>query len=74
MSSLIEAMIRTMEQDDTVGPVNIGMVEFTIRELADAVLSKIDTNSGCGRTFPSDDPTQPDISLAQNLAEPEIEL
>ena len=71
VDDLIEAMIRTMEQDDTVGPVNIGNpVEFTIRELADAVLSKIDTNSKVvEEPLPSDDPTQrkPDISLAQKV-------
>jgi len=80
VDDLIEAMIRTMEQDDTVGPVNIGNpVEFTIRELADAVLSKIDTNSKVvEEPLPSDDPTQrkPDISLAQKVLgwNPEIEL
>ena len=80
VDDLIEAMIRTMEQDDTVGPVNIGNpVEFTIRELADAVLFKIDTNSKLvEEPLPSDDPTQrkPDISLAQKVLgwNPEIEL
>ena len=80
VDDLIEAMIRTMEQDDTVGPVNIGNpVEFTIRELADAVLSKIDTNSKVvEEPLPSDDPTQrkPDISLAQKVLgwNPGIEL
>ena len=80
VDDLIEAMIRTMEQDDTVGPVNIGNpVEFTIRELADAVLSKIDTNSKVvEEPLPSDDPTQrkPDISLAQKVLgwNPEIKL
>ena len=80
VDDLIEAMVRTMEQDDTVGPVNIGNpVEFTIRELADAVLSKIDTNSKVvEEPLPSDDPTQrkPDISLAQKVLgwNPGIEL
>ena len=80
VDDLIEAMIRTMEQDDTVGPVNIGNpVEFTIRELADAVLSKIDTKSKVvEEPLPSDDPTQrkPDISLAQKVLgwNPGIEL
>ena len=80
VDDLIEAMMRTMEQDDTVGPVNIGNpVEFTIRELADAVLSKIDTNSKVvEEPLPSDDPTQrkPDISLAQKVLgwNPGIEL
>ncbi|MDG1137951.1 MAG: SDR family oxidoreductase [Opitutales bacterium] len=80
VDDLIEAMMRTMEQDDTVGPVNIGNpVEFTIRELADAVLGKIKTGSKIvERPLPSDDPTQrkPDISLAKKILnwEPEIEL
>ena len=80
VDDLVEAMIRTMEQDDTVGPVNIGNpVEFTIRELADAVLSKIDTNSMVvEEPLPADDPTQrkPDISLAQKVLgwNPGIEL
>jgi UDP-glucuronate decarboxylase len=80
VDDLIEAMIRTMEQDDTVGPVNIGNpVEFTIRELADAVLGKIKSASKIVEMpLPSDDPTQrkPDISLAKKILnwEPKVEL
>lgn len=80
VDDLIEAMIRTMEQDQTVGPVNIGNpVEFTIRELAEKVLGKIDGPSKIVKEdLPSDDPMQrkPDISLAQKVLgwTPNIEL
>ena len=50
------------------GPVNLGNPgEFTIRQLADMVLQKIETTSKLvQRPLPSDDPTQrrPDITLA----------
>ena len=45
-------MIRTMAQDESVGPVNIGNpVEFTIRQLAESVLEKIGTIENRGGTF-----------------------
>jgi len=69
MDDLLEAMIRTMEQDQTVGPINIGNPnEFTIRQLAETVLQKVQSNSSIiEMPLPADDPTQrkPDISLAQ---------
>jgi UDP-glucuronate decarboxylase len=80
VDDLIEAMIRTMDQDQTVGPVNIGNpVEFTIRELAEKVLGKIEGPSKIvEEDLPSDDPMQrkPDISLAQKVLgwTPNIEL
>lgn len=80
MDDLLEAMIRTMNQDQTVGPVNIGNPnEFTIRELAEAVIKKVKTNSSLiEMPLPQDDPTQrkPDITLAQKVLgwNPEIEL
>lgn len=80
VDDLIEAMIRTMEQDQTVGPVNIGNpVEFTIRGLAEKVLGKIEGPSKIVKEdLPSDDPMQrkPDISLAQKVLgwTPNIEL
>ena len=69
-----------MEQDETVGPVNIGNpVEFTIRELAEQVLEKIQSSSEIvEEPLPADDPTQrkPDISLAKKVLDwhPEVEL
>ena len=80
MDDLLEAMIRTMEQDDIVGPINIGNPnEFTIRELAETVLEKVQSSSKLVESpLPSDDPTQrkPDISLAQKALqwEPKIQL
>jgi UDP-glucuronate decarboxylase len=80
MDDLLEAMIRTMEQDQTVGPINIGNPhEFTIRQLAETVLQKVQSNSSIiEMSLPADDPTQrkPDISLAQKVLdwEPKIQL
>jgi len=80
MDDLLEAMIRTMEQDQTVGPINIGNPnEFTIRQLAETVLQKVQSNSKIiEMPLPADDPTQrkPDISLAQKVLdwEPKIQL
>lgn len=80
MDDLLEGMIRMMEQEECVGPINIGNPkEFTIRELAETVLKKIESSSTLIELpLPSDDPTQrkPDISQAQKLLDwsPEIEL
>ena len=80
MDDLLEAMISTMEQDQTVGPINIGNPnEFTIRQLAETVLQKVQSNSSIiEMPLPADDPTQrkPDISLAQKVLdwEPKIQL
>ncbi len=80
VDDLVEAILRTMEQEQTVGPVNIGNpVEFTIRELAEQVLEKVGSSSKLVEMpLPSDDPTQrkPDISLASKVLdwEPEIQL
>ncbi|MDG1326708.1 MAG: SDR family oxidoreductase [Opitutales bacterium] len=80
MDDLLEAMIRTMEQEQTVGPINIGNPnEFTIRQLAETVLQKVSSNSSIiEMPLPADDPTQrkPDISLAKEVLdwEPKIQL
>lgn len=70
VDDLIEAMVRMMEsRKGFTGPVNTGNPgEFTIRELAEKVLSRIHNGSKLiRRELPADDPTQrrPDISLAQ---------
>ena len=53
---------------DVTGPINLGNPdEFTMRELAEKVLQKIDSGSELIESdLPSDDPKQrqPDISLA----------
>jgi UDP-glucuronate decarboxylase len=69
IDDLIEGMVRMMENSQGfTGPVNIGNPgEFTIRQLAEIVLQKIDTPSKLvQKPLPSDDPTQrrPDITLA----------
>jgi UDP-glucuronate decarboxylase len=67
---LVEAIIRMMNGPDTfVGPVNIGNPdEFTIRELAELVISNTGSKSKLKHMpLPADDPTRrkPDITLAK---------
>ena len=63
-----------------IGPINIGNPdEFTVKELADIVISKINPKLEIEyKTLPQDDPMQrkPDISLAKNelLWEPKINI
>jgi len=80
VEDLIEAMIRMMDQEDSVGPINIGNPgEFTIRELAEQVIEATGGHSKMiFEPLPSDDPKQrkPDISLAQKILdwEPSTDL
>lgn len=80
VDDLLEGMMAIMEQDTTVGPVNLGNpIEFTIRELAEKVLEKVGSSSRLiEKPLPADDPMQrkPDISLAQEVIDwtPGIEL
>jgi UDP-glucuronate decarboxylase len=71
VSDLVEALIRLMNREEVHDPVNLGNPEeFTIRELADKVLSLISTTSTLGhRPLPPDDPgrRRPDISRAREL-------
>ena len=68
VSDLVEGMVRMMECDDFIGPVNLGNpAENTILEFAEKIIEM--TNSGSKIIFdplPQDDPKQrqPDISLA----------
>jgi UDP-glucuronate decarboxylase len=70
---LIEALVRMMNQDKEIGPVNVGNPgEFTIKELADLVVKLTGSRSEVVyRERPADDPRQrrPDISLAQKVLE-----
>jgi len=81
VDDLIEGLVSLMgTEDDVTGPVNIGNPsEFSMKELADLVIEKVNTSGGT--TFaplPSDDPRQrqPDITLARELLgwEPRIPL
>jgi UDP-glucuronate decarboxylase len=68
VSDLIDGLWRLMNTEGLTGPVNIGNPnEFTIRELADLVVSLTGSRSHIvHRPLPQDDPVQrqPDISLA----------
>ena len=81
VDDLVEAMVRMMNQDDVIGPINTGNPgEFTIKELAEKILSMIpeSTSKIVYRDLPSDDPKQrqPDITLAKKHLnwEPKIKL
>lgn len=70
VDDLVEGMIRTMNsRDGFLGPVNLGNPnEFTMLELAEAVLKLTDSKSKLIHLpLPKDDPKQrqPDISLAK---------
>ena len=68
---LIEGFIRMMNQDETIGPMNIGNPsEFTILELAEKVINLTGSQSKIiHQTLPSDDPKQrqPDITQARQV-------
>ena len=80
VDDLVEGLVRMMDQDDHVGPFNLGNPhEFTIRELAEKVVAMTGTRSRIVyRPLPSDDPTQrrPDITKARTHLgwEPTISL
>jgi len=81
VDDLVDGLTQLMETtDDVTGPVNLGNpVEFTIRELAERVISLTLTASKIFfRTLPEDDPRQrcPDISLAKDLLgwRPQVQL
>jgi UDP-glucuronate decarboxylase len=72
VNDLVDGLLRLMETPDEVtGPINLGNpVEFTIRQLAETVISLTGSSSKIThRPLPEDDPRQrcPDIGLAQNL-------
>ena len=72
VSDLVDGLMRLMQTPDEVtGPVNLGNpVEFTIRQLAETVISLTGSSSKIAyRPLPEDDPSQrcPDIGVAQNL-------
>ena len=81
VDDLIEGFVRLMDTPaEVTGPVNLGNPgEFTIRELAEQVLSITGSTSPLvERPLPSDDPRQrqPDITQARELLgwQPEIPL
>ena len=80
VDDLIEAMIRMMNQDEIVGPVNTGNPnEFTILELAEKVIKLTSSKSKIiFKDLPIDDPMQrkPNNTLAKAKLdwEPKIQL
>jgi UDP-glucuronate decarboxylase len=80
VDDLIDGFVRLMNQEKTVGPVNIGNPgEFTMLELAELVLKKVGGKSKVTNLpLPADDPKQrrPDISLAKEALgwEPKVPL
>lgn len=66
---LVEAIIRMMNVEDFIGPVNIGNPnEFTINQLAELVIELTGSSSKLvQKDLPADDPIQrrPDITLAR---------
>jgi len=80
VSDLIEAFVRAMTQEETVGPINVGNPdEFTIRELAEKVIEKTGGESAIvKKPLPADDPMRrrPDIELAKKIMdwEPSVSL
>lgn len=81
VDDLIEGFIRMMNSsNEIIGPVNLGNPEeFTVRELAEQVINKIDGKHNIVyQPLPKDDPThrKPDITLAKKLLhwEPQISL
>jgi UDP-glucuronate decarboxylase len=71
VSDLIEGMLRMMDQDDDVGPVNVGNpIENTMLELAQKVLAATGSSSNIAHEpLPADDPKRrcPDINKARRL-------
>ena len=80
VDDLVEGFLRFMEQDQCVGPMNLGNPgEFTMLQLAELVLKKVGGTSRITHLpLPSDDPKQrrPDITLAKETLgwEPKVPL
>ena len=81
VDDLVELMVRFMHSDaDFIGPMNMGNPgEFTIKELAEKVLTMIDSKSKISYLpLPGDDPKQrkPDTTLAKEKLdwEPVVKL
>jgi len=69
VDDLIDGLVRMMENDGFIGPVNLGNPrEFTILEMAKKIVAMTGSRSKIvQKPLPSDDPTQrqPDITLAK---------
>ena len=69
VDDMVEGLITMMEQEDLIGPVNLGNPdEITIKKLADEIIQLTGSDSEVtSEALPENDPTQrqPDISLAK---------
>jgi len=80
IDDLIAGMVKMMNTDNFIGPVNIGNpTEFTIKELAEEIIKLTNSKSKIiYKPLPEDDPTRrrPDISLAKEKLDwqPEVKL
>lgn len=80
VDDLVEAMLRMMEQTETIGPVNIGNpTETSLLDLAETIRSITNSKSEITHhPLPQDDPKQrcPDITLAKKVLDwtPQVEL
>ena len=80
VDDMVEAFVRMMDQDEIIGPVNVGNPgEFTMLELAHAVLEQTGSKSKIVyQPLPGDDPKmrRPDIGLAKKALgwEPKVNL
>lgn len=80
VDDLLDGMVAMMEQDESIGPVNLGNpVENSMQELAEKIIKITGSKSEIAHLeLPKDDPKQrcPDITLAKSLLkwEPTIDL
>ena len=80
VDDLVDGLIKLMNQEETIGPVNIGNPgEFTIKQLAELAIKTTGSKSKIVyQPLPGDDPKQrrPDISKARKYLkwEPKIPL
>jgi len=80
VSDTVDGLIKMMNQEGSVGPVNIGNpTENTVKELAEKIILLTDSKSKkIFKDLPQDDPKrrQPDIGLAKSLLqwEPKVSL
>lgn len=69
VDDMVEGLLITMEQDDLIGPVNLGNPdEISIKNLADEIIRLTASGSEViTEALPENDPSQrqPDISLAK---------
>lgn len=69
VDDLVEGMLRMMEQDGFIGPVNLGNPEeYTVKQLAEMILSLTGSSSHLVyKPLPENDPVRrrPDITLAR---------